>query len=93
MKKLMIGAVLLAVSGVAAANEYTADGFRITQVGTGTAVNVTPIDKGGFNTLERCTSWLQEQINLAVNFSSPAGQSAKSEVHAVCTVKKLSVKP
>ncbi len=93
MKKLMIGAVLLAVSGVAVANEYTADGFRITQVGAGTTVNVTPIDKGGFNTLERCTEWLDAQIDLAVNFSSPAGQSAKSEVHAVCTVKKLSVKP
>jgi len=91
MKKLGLGALLLALSGVASATEYTADGFRITQVGTGTAANVTEINKEGFNTLTRCTEWLQAQQDLALSFTAPAGVNSKSEVHAVCKLKKAAL--
>lgn len=91
MKKLGLGALLLALSGVASATEYTADGFRITQVGTGTAANVTEINKEGFNTLTRCTEWLQAQQDLALSFIAPAGVNSKSEVHAVCRLKKAAL--
>lgn len=91
MKKLGLGAVLLVLSGVASATEYTADGFRITQVGTGTIVNVTEISKDGFNTLTRCTEWLQAQQDLALSFKAPNGMNSQSQVHAVCTLKKAAL--
>lgn len=89
MKKAIITVALLALSSAASAHQWSANGFRITQVGTGTIINTVEVKQDGFNNEDLCEQFILDQKLLASKFNLPAGQNTQSTVYATCSqVKK-----
>ena len=88
MKKAIITVALLALSGAASAHQWAANGFRVTQVGTGTTINTVEIKQDGFNNEDLCEQFIDDQKSLASKFNLPAGQNTQSVVHAKCSIVK-----
>lgn len=88
MNKLVAVLVVMMVSSVAVADQYAAHGVRITQVGSGTAINVTPIHQDGFNNEQLCNEFILDQKALLTQFKTPSGMTTKSMVEASCSPVK-----
>lgn len=88
MKKLVAVLVVMLISSAAMADQYAAHGFRITQVGTGTAINVTPIHQDGFNNEQLCNEFILDQKALAAQIKTPSGLTTNSLVEATCSTVK-----
>lgn len=85
MRKLMLAVVLLSVSGVASAANWSANGFRQIQIGNTANVQTIGIKQDAFASLALCQAFIDEQeVMVPTPFKTPGGLDAKTTVHARC---------
>lgn len=85
MKKSLLAVVLLSVSGIASAANWSANGFRMIQIGNSTQVTTIAVKQDAFSSKDLCEAFLDEQAGLVPSpFKTPAGQDTKTTVFARC---------
>lgn len=85
MKKALLAVVLLSVSGLAGAANWSANGFRMIQIGNSAQVTTIAVKQDAFSNLESCQAFIDHQKTLVSEvFKTPAGQGTKTTVFARC---------
>lgn len=85
MKKALLVAVLFGLSGIASAANYSANGWRMIQIGNSTQVTTITIKQDAFGNEAACIDFINHQKTMVSEvFKTPAGQDAKTTVFARC---------